>query len=107
MKLREIAHSRTGDKGNISNISVIAYKQEDYETIKKSVTPEKVKAYFAGIVKGQVVIYQLPNLWALNIVMYEALGGGVTRSLSLDTHGKSLSSLLMDMEIQEEENEAN
>lgn len=99
MKLREIAHSRTGDKGNISNISVIAYKQQDYETIKQKVTAERVKEYFSGIVKGEVVIYELPNLWALNIVMYQALGGGVTRSLSLDTHGKSLSSLLMDMEI--------
>ena len=99
MKLREIAHSRTGDKGNISNISVIAYKQQDYETIKQKVTAEKVKEYFSGIVKGDVVIYELPNLWALNIVMYQALGGGVTRSLSLDTHGKSLSSLLMDREI--------
>ena len=99
MKLREIAHSRTGDKGNISNISVIAYKQQDYETIKQKVTAEKVKEYFSGIVKGDVVIYELPNLWALNLVMYQALGGGVTRSLSLDTHGKSLSSLLMDMEI--------
>ena len=99
MKLREIAHSRTGDKGNISNISVIAYKQQDYETIKQKVTAEKVKEYFSGIVKGDVVIYELPNLWALNIVMYQALGGGVTRSLSLDTHGKSLSSLLMDMYI--------
>lgn len=99
MKLREIAHSRAGDKGNISNISVIAYKQQDYETIKQKVTAEKVKEYFSGIVKGDVVIYELPNLWALNIVMYQALGGGVTRSLSLDTHGKSLSSLLMDMEI--------
>ena len=99
MKLREIAHSRTGDKGNISNISVIAYKQQDYETIKQKVTAEKVKEYFSGIVKGDVVIYELPNLWALNIVMYQALGGGVPRSLSLDTHGKSLSSLLMDMEI--------
>ena len=99
MKLREIAHSRTGDKGNISNISVIAYKQQDYETIKQKVTAEKVKEYFSGIVKGDVVIYELPNLWALNIVMYQALGGGVTRSLSLDTHGKSLSSLLMEMEI--------
>ena len=99
MKLREIAHSRTGDKGNISNISVIAYKQQDYETIKQKVTAEKVKEYFSGIVKGDVVIYELPNLWALNIVMYQALGGGVTRSLSPDTHGTSLSSLLMDMEI--------
>lgn len=61
MKLREIAHSRTGDKGNISNISVIAYKQQDYETIKQKVTAEKVKEYFSGIVKGDVVIYELPE----------------------------------------------
>lgn len=99
MKLREIAHSRTGDKGNISNISVIAYREADFETIKRWVTAERVKSYFGEIVKGDVVIYQLPNLWALNIVMYDALGGGVTRSLSLDTHGKSLSSVLLDMEI--------
>lgn len=99
MKLREIAHSRTGDKGNISNISVIAYKEEDYGTIEEKVTKERIKEYFGGIVKGEVMIYKLPKLWAINIVMYEALGGGVTRSLSLDTHGKSLSSLLLDMEI--------
>lgn len=99
MKLREIAHSRTGDKGNISNISLIAYKKEDYDRLQTAVNPEKVKAHFKDIVKGEVVIYRIPGLWALNIVMYEALGGGVTRSLSLDTHGKSLSSLLLEMEI--------
>ncbi|MBS5334705.1 MAG: hypothetical protein DBY08_00080 [Clostridiales bacterium] len=99
MKLREIAHSRTGDKGNISNISLIAYRKEDYEIITEKITPARIKEYFGEIVKGEVVIYRLPKLWAINIVMYEALGGGVTRSLSLDTHGKSLSSLLMDMEI--------
>lgn len=99
MKLREIAHSRTGDKGNISNISVITYRKEDYELIEDMVTPEKVRKHFSGIVKGDVIIYKLPKLWALNIVMYDALGGGVTRSLSLDGHGKSLSSILLDMEI--------
>lgn len=99
MKLREIAHSRTGDKGNISNISVIAYRKEDFEIIEKTVTAERVKKYFSGIVKGEVKIYRLPNLWALNIVMYDALGGGVTKSLALDAHGKSLSSVLLDMEI--------
>ena len=99
MKLREIAHSRTGDKGNISNISVIAYKEKDFAVIRRVITPEKVKAYFAGIVFGDVVVYELPYLNALNIVMYDALGGGVTRSLSLDAHGKSLRSILLEMEI--------
>ena len=99
MKLWDIAHSRTGDKGNISNISLIAYKPEDYEMLKEKVTAEKVKEHFAGMVKGDVVRYELPNIQALNFVMYDALGGGVTRSLSVDMHGKGLSSYLLDMEI--------
>lgn len=84
MKLWDIAHSRTGDKGNISNISLIAYDSKDYELLKDRVTAEKVKEHFRGIVKGDVVRYELPNIYALNFVMQAALGGGVTRSLSLD-----------------------
>ncbi len=99
MKLREIAHSRTGDKGNISNISVIAYEARDYELLREQVTAARVKAHFTGIVQGEVVRYELPNLSALNFVMDQALGGGVTRSLALDAHGKSLSSALLDLDI--------
>lgn len=99
MKLLDIAHSRTGDKGNISNISLIAYDEKNYPIIKEKVTAEKVKEYFSDIVKGEVVRYELDNLWALNFVMYDALGGGVTRSLAIDKHGKSLSSALLEMEI--------
>lgn len=99
MKLLDIAHSRTGDKGNISNISLIVYDEKDYELIRKKVTAEKVKEYFKDIVHGEVVRYEIPNLGALNFVMDEALGGGVTRSLALDKHGKSLSSALLEMEI--------
>lgn len=99
MKLIDIAHSRTGDKGNISNISLIVYDEKDYELIREKVTAEKVKEYFKDIVKGEVVRYEIPNLGALNFVMDEALGGGVTRSLALDKHGKSLSSALLEMEI--------
>ena len=99
MKLREIAHSRTGDKGNISNISVIAYEARDYELLREQVTVARVKAHFTGIVQGEVVRYELPNLSALNFVMDQALGGGVTRSLALDAHGKSLSSALLDLDI--------
>ncbi|AHN27716.1 MULTISPECIES: AtuA-related protein [Snodgrassella] len=100
MKLREIAHSRTGDKGNTSNISVIAYRPEDYERIKAAVTAEKVKAFFADIVTGDVVRYELPNIGALNFVMYGALGGGVTRTLAHDMHGKGLSAAILDMDIE-------
>ncbi len=102
MKLREIAHSRTGDKGNISNISVIAYRKEDYERLRQAVTAERVKQRFEGIVRGEVTIYELPKLAALNLVMEKALGGGVTKSLAIDPHGKSLSSWLLDMEIEGE-----
>ena len=67
--------------------------------LKEKVTAEKVKEHFKGIVKGEVVRYELPNIHALNFVMYAALGGGVTRSLSVDMHGKGLSSYLLDMDI--------
>ena len=100
-KLREIAHSRTGDKGNTSNISVIAYDEKDFALLKAQVTCERVKALFAGVVEGEVVRYELPNIAALNFVMTNALGGGVTRSLALDAHGKSLSSALLEMEIED------
>jgi hypothetical protein len=99
MKLRDIAHSRTGDKGNISNISVIAYRSEDYALLLEQVTAERVRTHFAGVVEGEVVRYELPNIAALNFVMSRALGGGVTRSLALDAHGKSLSSALLDLDI--------
>ena len=100
MKLREIAHSRTGDKGNTSNISVIAYDEKHYPLLLSHVTSEHVKAHFAGIVEGEVVRYELPNIAALNFVMSGALGGGVTRSLALDAHGKSLISALLDLDIE-------
>ena len=99
MKLREIAHSRTGDKGNISNISVIAYDPGDFAFLCEHVTAERVAAHFAGTVQGRVERYELPALGALNFVLHDTLGGGVTRSLSLDAHGKSLSSCLLEMEL--------
>ncbi len=99
MKLWEIAHSRTGDKGNISNVSLIVYDEADYEKVVNAVTEEVVKEHFKNVVKGKVVRYELPSIKALNFVMYDALGGGVTRSLAIDKHGKSLSSYLLEIEI--------
>ena len=99
MKLRDIAHSRTGDKGNISNISVIAFDAKLYPLLVSEVTADRVRALFKDIVRGEVVRYELPNIAALNFVMDQALGGGVTRSLALDAHGKSLSSALLDLEM--------
>ena len=99
MLLREIAHSRTGDKGNRSTISVIAYDLKDFEAIERCVTAERVRALYADIVKGEVQRYVVPHLGALNFVLHDALGGGVTRSLALDAHGKCLSSAILSMSI--------
>jgi hypothetical protein len=101
--LRDIAHSRTGDKGDTSNTSLIAYDAADYPLLVRHVTAERVRAHFAGVVSGAVTRYELPRLGALNFVLERALGGGVTRSLALDAHGKGLSSALLAMEIPDEE----
>ena len=101
MRLYELAHSRAGDKGDTSNLSVIAYRAEDYPLLEEYVTAERVKAHFADLVRGEVTRYALPALGALNFVMQRALSGGVTRSLALDAHGKSLSSAILTLEIPE------
>ncbi len=99
MKLRALAHSRTGDKGNTSNISVIAYREDDYPLLAQHVTAARVAEHFKDIVKGDVVRYEMPSVGALNFVMTAALGGGVTRTLALDIHGKCLASAILDLEI--------
>jgi hypothetical protein len=101
MLLRDIAHARAGDKGNISNISVIAYDPNDYLLLERHVTAERVKEHFREIVQGEVQRYTLPALGALNFVLHDALAGGVTRSLALDAHGKALSSAILSLEIPE------
>jgi hypothetical protein len=99
VKLRQIAHSRAGDKGNTSNISVFPYREEDYELIVKELTVPVVRERFKNIVRGKIKRYEAPALKALNFVMENALGGGVSRSLSLDRHGKSFSVLMLDIDI--------
>ena len=99
MKLRALAHGRTGDKGDVSNVSVIAHRPENYDWLAEHVTVERVRAQLAGVAQGEVTRYELPALGALNFVLKAALGGGVTRSLALDQHGKSLSSSLLDMDL--------
>lgn len=100
MKLRELAHSRTGNRGDTSNISLIAFDAGDYPLLRDQVTAARVKAHFGDIVAGEVIRYELETIGALNFVLHRALGGGVTRSLALDAHGKSLSSALLDLEIE-------
>lgn len=99
MKLYDIAHSRTGDKGNISTISVILYNEDNYEYVKQRLTEDVVMNKFSSIGCTAVERYEVPALGALNFVLHNTLGGGVTRSLALDAHGKSLSSLMLDIDI--------
>lgn len=101
MKLRELAHTRAGDKGDTSNLSLIAFDPKDYPLLERYVTAERVRAHFAGVVHGEVKRYEMPNIGALNFVMGRALGGGVTRSLALDAHGKCLSFALLTLDIPE------
>lgn len=101
MRLHELAHARAGDKGNTSDISVIAYAPGDYEFLREQVTAERVREHFADITRGPVERYELPRLHALKFVLHDALGGGATRTLNLDVHGKSLSSCLLEMELPE------
>lgn len=99
MKLKEIAHSRTGDKGNISVISVIAYNKADFPTLQEKITADRVAEYFGEFVHGEVTRYEISTIGALNFELKAALGGGVTRSLALDMHGKTLASALLEMEV--------
>ncbi len=99
MKLREIAHSRAGDKGNLVNISVIAYQHQDYATLVDLVTEARVSELFREHITRPVVRYCVPNLLALNFVLHRSVNETVTRSLRLDAHGKSLSSLMLSLEI--------
>lgn len=99
MKLFEIAHSRAGDKGNLSTLSLIPYKESDYEMLCQKVTVALVQKHLEDIVKGKITRYELPNISSLLFVCENALAGGVTTSLALDAHGKTLSSALLEMEI--------
>lgn len=99
MKLYELAHSRAGDKGNTLTLSLIPYHDRDYDTLREKVTTEKVREHMRGLIKGDVQRYELPNLPALLFVCEQALDTGVTTSLRLDTHGKTLSSALLEVEI--------
>lgn len=102
IQLREIAHARSGDKGDIANIGLIALKPEHYPLLVREVTVEKVKQHFAEICRGKVERFELPNLHALNFLLHGALDGGGLLSLRTDNQGKTLSSALLRMEVEME-----
>ena len=100
VRLLDICHGRSGDKGDTANVGLIARKKKYYPVIEKYVTVERVKKHFEGIVLGSVERYELPNLWALNFLLHNALGGGGTKSLKNDAQGKTLAAALLKMEIE-------
>ena len=97
--LNDIAHGRSGDKGDTSNICVFARKPEYYEIIKREVTPERLHDFFGDMVKGEIIRYEVPSLGGFNFVLKHALGGGATMSLRLDSLGKSMGSAIMRLKI--------
>ncbi len=100
VRLVDIAHARSGDKGNRSNIGLIALKPEYYPILVEQVTAERVKEHFAGVCLGKVERFELANLNAMNFVLHDALDGGGTLSLRADPQGKTLSTALLRMEIE-------
>jgi hypothetical protein len=99
MKIRDIALARSGDKGNRATLSVIAFDPSNYGLLERALTAERVQAHYRGVVHGAVRRYALPHLGAVHFVMNDALDGGVTRSLSLDAHGKTLSAAILDLAL--------
>jgi hypothetical protein len=99
--VRDIAHARAGDKGNTSNVNVWAFDPKDYDLLKRTLTPERIKRAFPGLIHGSVERYELPHLGGLNFVLHDALEGGVNSSLNLDSHGKSWSYLLLGLPLDE------
>lgn len=100
MKLHDIAIARSGDKGNRATLTVIARDPAHYPAIERQLDVDRVRAHYAGIVHGRVERHALPHLGALHFVLHDALGGGVTRSLALDAHGKTLAFALLDLDIE-------
>ncbi|HVX65554.1 MAG TPA: hypothetical protein VHA11_03080 [Bryobacteraceae bacterium] len=103
--LARVAHCRSGDKGDMANIGVIAYDPRHYPVLLREVTAERVRAFFGSLVKGRVERFELANIGALNFLLYEALGGGGTVSLRIDAQAKTLGAALLRMEIEIDEHE--
>lgn len=99
VRVYDLAHARSGDKGNTSNVAVIAYDEAAWLLLRRELTAERVMAAYAHLAGGPTERYEVPGLKALNFVIRNALAGGVTRSLRLDPHGKALSSLVLSIEL--------
>lgn len=100
VQLKDIAHARSGDKGDTVNVGVIPYDPAHYDLLVEQLTPEAVKAHFGDLVRGDVERFELPNLNALNFLLHNALGGGGTVSLMTDAQGKTFSTAMLRLEIE-------
>jgi hypothetical protein len=98
--LSEIAHGRSGDKGNHANIAIIAYTQVGCDWLRAHLTADMVARYFEPMAPSRVVRYEAANVWGLNFVLYDILAGGASRSLRIDTQGKTLALTLLGMRIE-------
>jgi hypothetical protein len=106
VRLVDIAHARSGDKGDTANVGVIALKREWYEVLERHLTLDRVRAHFRGMITGDVERFELPNLGALNFLLHGALGGGGTLSLKTDAQGKVYSTALLRLELDVPDDEA-
>ena len=102
--LSALAHGRSGDKGNHANIAVIAYTAEGYSWLRKHLTADVVRQYFRSLNPSRVVRFEAPNLLAVNFLLYDVLAGGASRSLRIDTQGKTLALALLQMRLPPIEN---
>ena len=106
VNLTQLAHARSGDKGDTANVGLIALREEWYPLLAREVTASRVREHFRGICNGEVERFELPNLGALNFLLHESLGGGGTLSLMTDAQGKTFSTALLRMEIEVADDEA-
>jgi hypothetical protein len=101
MLVKDVAYARSGDKGDVVNVGVLALDDSAYERLKRTLTPERIKAHFGDWVKGEVDVYPMPNINGFNLLLHNALGGGATKTLRYDVTGKAFSTAVLRMELAE------
>jgi len=101
LQVKDVAYARSGDKGDVVNVGVLAFDDAAYERLTKTLTPERIKAHFGDWVKGEVNVYPMPNINAFNLLLHNALGGGATKTLRYDVTGKAFSTAVLRMELAE------
>jgi hypothetical protein len=100
VQLKDLAYARSGDKGDTSNIGILAFSEKSYRFLEDYLTPERIRAHFGNLVKGEITVYPMPNLLAFNVVMKRALGGGATTTLRYDQTGKAMASVMLRLKIE-------